>query len=74
MVLDAGRSSFWKTLMVVASYLVHYNTLLQNTADVVTECLSHFNTKCDKYLLQNATALLENATFKTKCVGTTSYH
>ena len=47
MVLDAGRSSFWKSLVVVASYLAHYNTLLQNATDVITECLSH--------LIQNAT-------------------
>ena len=56
--------------MVAVSYLVHYDTLLQNGIDIITKCDSYFITKCDKsllqnasaYLLQNATILLQNAT------------
>ena len=63
-------------------YLICYNSLSQNTTDVVTKCHSYFTTKCDisllqnasVFLLQNATVLLQNATvitnyenFITKC-------
>ena len=34
--------------------MVHYNTLLQNTTDIITNCYSYFVTKCDKSLLHNA--------------------
>ena len=82
MVLDAGRSSFWESLVVVASHLVHYNTLLQNAAGFITKCVSYFITKCNNcllqnvlgFLLQNATVLLQNAIFITIYVGPTSYH
>ena len=47
-----------------------YDSLLQNTTDVLTICDSYFITKRDRsllqnapgFLLQNATALLQNAT------------
>ena len=45
--------------MVVVSYLVHYDTLLQYY-------------KCDKRLLQNAMILLQNATLIAKYVSTLS--
>ena len=46
------------------SYLVHYDTSLQNTTDIITKSDSYFIIKCDKSLLQNALDfLLENATF-----------
>ena len=56
--------------MVAVSYLVHYDSLLQNTTDIITKYHSYFITKCNKSLpenaagplLQNATVLLENAT------------
>ena len=38
---------FWKSVVVVVLYLVYYNSLLQNAADIIT--------KCDSYLLQNTT-------------------
>ena len=38
--------------MVVLSYLVYYNTLLQNATDIITKCNSFFITKCDKSLLK----------------------
>ena len=37
------------------SYLIHYDSLLQNVTDVITKCDSYFITKCDISLLQNAT-------------------
>ena len=65
---------------VTVSYLICYDSLLQNTTDVITKCDSYFSTKCDRsllqnasvFLLQNATVLLQNATvitdnFITKC-------
>ena len=56
--------------MVAVSYLVYYNTLLQNAADIITKSDSYFITKCDKSLLrntscpllQNMMVLLQNAT------------
>ena len=82
MMLDTGRPSFWELLVAVATYLVHYNTLLQNGTDAITKCVSYFITKCDKcllqnvsgFFLQNATVLLQNPAFIIKYVGTTSYH
>ena len=45
------------------SYLVHYDTLLQNEADITAKCDSNFPTKCDRSLLQNASGfLLQNKT------------
>ena len=60
--------------MVKVSYLIHYDTLLQNVTDIITKCDSYFITKCGKsftqnapgFLLQNATVLLQNATVITK--------
>ena len=44
---------------VTVSYLIPYDTLLQNAADI---------TKCDRGLLQNSLGfLLQNATVITKC-------
>ena len=44
--------------MVVVSYLVHYDTLLQNVTDIITKGGSYFITNCDKSLLQNESAFL----------------
>ena len=33
------------SIMVVVSYLVHYDTLLQNVTDIITKCDSNFITK-----------------------------
>ena len=38
---------------VTVSYLVHYNSSLQNVTDSITKCDSYFNTKCGRSL-QNA--------------------
>ena len=54
--------------------MIHYGTLLQNKADIITKCDSYFITKCDRgllqntsgFLLQNATVLLQNSTVITK--------
>ena len=34
--------------VLTVSYLVHYDTLLQNAADIIAKCDSYFITKCDK--------------------------
>ena len=47
---------------VMVSYLICYNSLLQNATDVTTKCDSCFITKCDRSLLQNASVF-----FITKC-------
>ena len=67
---------------VKVSYLIHYDSLLQNATDIMTKCDNYFITKCDRsllpntsgLLLQNATVLLQNTTvmtnyhdFITKC-------
>ena len=59
----------------MVSYLVHYDTLLQNVAHIITKYNGYFITKCDKsllenasdFLLQNAAVLLQNARLITKC-------
>ena len=46
------------------SYLLHYDSLLQNATDITTKRDSYFITKCNKSLLQNVSHfLLQNATF-----------
>ena len=53
---------------VTVSYLICYDSLLQNATDVITKCDSYFITKCDRSLLQNASGfLLQNVTVITKC-------
>ena len=60
---------------VTVSYLIRYDSLLQNATDVITKCDSYFITKCDRsllqnasgFLLQNTTVLLQNATVIIKC-------
>ena len=67
---------------VTVSYLICYNSLLQNATDVITKCDSYFITKCDRsllenasgFLLQNATVLLQNATFITNCDSTAIFN
>ena len=54
MVLDTKKPNFWLSIEVVVSYLLHYDTLLQNTAVLIqnptfiTKC-DNFVTKCDVY-------------------------
>ena len=60
---------------VTVSYLIHYDSLLQNATDIIIKCDSYFITECDSsllqntsgFLLQNATILFQNATVITKC-------
>ena len=48
---------------VTVSYLIHYDSLLQNATDIITVCNNYFITKCDRSLLQNTSGfLLQNAT------------
>ena len=61
--------------IVTVSYLIRYDSLLQNATDIITKCDSKFITKCSRsllqntsgFLLQNATILLQNATVITNC-------
>ena len=48
---------------VTVSYLIHYDSLLQNATDIITKCDSDFITKCDRSLSQNETGFL----LATKC-------
>ena len=65
----------WGVNSVTVSYLIHYDSLLQNATVFITECGRYFITKCDKSLLQNVSGfvlqnviiLLQNATVITKC-------
>ena len=47
-----GTRKFWKSIVASVSYLVHFNTLVLNAADIITKCDSFFNIKCGKSLLQ----------------------
>ena len=40
---------------VTVSYLIRYDSLLQNATDVITKCDNYFITKCDRNILQNGT-------------------
>ena len=39
---------YWESMVVTGSYLVHYDTLLQNATVTITKC-NTFITKCDSY-------------------------
>ena len=65
---DVGHSMIFENLILVASsvtvsYLIHFDSLLQNTIDIITKCDSYFIIECDRRLLQNASGFsLQNAT------------
>ena len=44
---------------VTVSYLIHFDSLLQNATDNITKCDSYFIKKCENYknVLQNATVI-----------------
>ena len=53
---------------VAVSYLIRYDSLLQNVTDIITKCDSKFITKCHRSLLENASGfLLQNATILLQC-------
>ena len=60
---------------VTVSYLIHYDSLLQNATDIITKCNGCCIAKCDRsllqnasgFLIQNATVLLQNVTVTTNC-------
>ena len=54
--------------MVMVSYLVYYDTLLQNATDIITKC---FLQNTSGFALQNATVITKYLDFITKC-GTSS--
>ena len=43
---------------IAVSYLIHYDSLLQNATDIITKYDSKFITKCDRSLLQNTSGFL----------------
>ena len=56
-----GPFALLPTIGVVISYLVHYNTLLQNVTDI-TKWYSYFIVNCNKSLLQHPSEFfLQNA-------------
>lgn len=52
MSLDTTESAFYESTMVAVLYLVHYDTLLQNLANIVTKCNGYLIIKSNKSLLQ----------------------
>ena len=75
---DIGHSmSIGNLVLVVSSvsYLIHYDSLLQNATDIFTKCDNYFITKWDwilsqntsGFLLQNAIVLLQNARVISNC-------
>ena len=79
---NIGRSMSIRNLIfgfnsVTVSYLIRYDSLLQNATDVITKCNS-FITKCDSYykmqrFYYKMRQLLQNATFITNCNSTALY-
>ena len=43
---------------VTLSYLIHYDSLLQNATDIIAKCGSYFITNCDRSLLQNTSSFI----------------
>ena len=66
-----------ESIVVVVSYLVHYETLLQSETDNITKWDGYVITKYDKSSLQNvsdllfqdATVLLQIVTVTRKCIN-----
>ena len=54
---------------VVVSYLIRYDSLLQNATDIITKCDSKFITKCENFV-KKMRHLLQNSTFITNCDST----
>ena len=50
--LSPMNQTFWKSIVVVVSYLVHYDTLLQNATDIITKYDSFFITKCGSFIIK----------------------
>ena len=46
MVLRHKLIQFLESAVLTVSYLVHYDTLLQNVKYIITKCDGHFITKC----------------------------
>ena len=63
---------------VSVSYLIPYDSLLQNTTDVITKCDSYFITKWDSYykmgqFYNKMRQILQSAIFIKNCNSTTTY-
>ena len=56
------------SLGFTVSYLAHYETLLQNTTNIIAKCDCYFITKYDKSLLLDASGfLLQNGRVQNYC-------
>ena len=47
--------------------MFHYDTLLQNAADIITKCDRNLLQNASSFVLRNVTVLLQNATVITNC-------
>ena len=56
--------------MLTVSYLVHYDTLLQNATDIITKYVSYYKISRFYYKML---LLLYDTMFIKKCVGAPSY-
>ena len=68
--------------MIAVSYLVHYDTLLQNARDIIAKCNGYFIPKCVRFFITKCDSfisscerydkirriLFQNVTVITKCV------
>ena len=50
-IVIATRATVGIQTLVRFSYLVHYDTLLQNKADIIAECDSYIITKCVRFFI-----------------------
>ena len=44
------RNLILRVSIVTNSYLIHYNSLFQNVADIIKKCDSYFITKCNSFI------------------------
>ena len=43
---------------VTVSYLIHYDSLLQNVTDIITKCNSYFITKCFRFFIRKCDSFI----------------
>ena len=61
------RNLIFGVSSATVSYLIRYESLLQNASDVITKCGNYFVTKCDRSLLEKATVITKCDDFIAKC-------
>ena len=54
---------------IMVSYLIHYDSLLQNATDIIRKCDSCFIIKCDKKFITKSVGffIIKRKSFFTKC-------